>query len=47
MPADIAIDPATLSDAELIAAYQRTDGACDDDWCNALAAELERRNLDI
>jgi len=40
-------DPATLSDDALIAAYQRTDGTPGDAAADALAAEIERRGLDL
>jgi hypothetical protein len=37
---------AHASDAELITAYQQTDGEQDDLEAEALLAEIERRNLD-
>jgi hypothetical protein len=40
-------DPASLSDAELIAAYERTSGEADDAVAAALLAEIERRGLDV
>jgi hypothetical protein len=36
-----------LSDAELLAAYQRSSGEEGDKASDALAAEIERRGLDI
>ncbi len=38
-------DPATLTDKDLLAAFQRTDGESAE--AEALLAEIERRNLDI
>ncbi|WP_269430560.1 hypothetical protein [Sphingomonas sp. Ag1] len=40
-------DPSTLSDKDLLAAYQRTTGEPGDPEADALLAEIERRNLDI
>lgn len=37
---------AELSDADLLAAYQRTAGEVGDPIADALAAEIERRKLD-
>jgi hypothetical protein len=39
-------DPATLSDRDLLAAYQRTTGEPGDREADALAAEIARRGLD-
>jgi len=36
-----------MSDADLLAAYQRTSGEPADVTANALLAEILRRNLDI
>jgi len=36
-----------MSDADLLAAYQRTSGEPGDVIADALLAEIERRNLDI
>ena len=41
------IAPRELSDADLVAAYQRTDGEPGNAEADALAAEIERRGLDI
>jgi hypothetical protein len=38
-------DPTTLTDAELLAAFQRTDGESAE--AEALLSEIERRNLDL
>jgi len=40
-------DPSTMTDAELIAAYQRTNGEPGNQEADALIAEIERRNLDL
>jgi hypothetical protein len=40
-------DPRDMSDAELRDAYLRTDGEPGDTEADALAAELERRGIDI
>ncbi len=39
-------DPATLSDRDLLAAYQRTTGEPGDPEADALEKEIERRELD-
>lgn len=39
--------PADMTDADLLAAYQRTDGESGNAEADALAAEIERRGLDI
>ncbi|WP_353442648.1 hypothetical protein [Sphingomonas faeni] len=36
-----------MSDADLLAAYQRTTGEPGDQQADALLAEIERRDLDI
>jgi len=36
-----------MSDADLLAAYQRTSGEQGDVTVDSLLAEIERRNLDI
>ena len=44
------IDPETaaaMSDKDLQAAYQRTDGEVGNPEADALAAEIERRELDL
>lgn len=41
------MNPADLSDRELLAAYQRTTGEPDDPEACALLAEIKERNLDI
>ena len=38
---------AALSDADLLAAYQRTNGEPGDAEADALLSEIERRGLDI
>lgn len=38
---------ATLSDADLLAAYQRTTGEPEDAEAEALLSEIQRRELDI
>jgi hypothetical protein len=38
---------ASLSDRDLVAAYQRTTGEPGDAEADALLAEIERRNLDL
>ena len=46
----ITTDPAVLADwtdKQLLDAYQLTGGVPGDDEADALAAEIERRNLDI
>jgi hypothetical protein len=40
-------DPATLTDKQLVAAFQQTDGEPGNPEADALAAELERRELDF
>ncbi len=40
-------DPDTLSDEELLRAYQRTTGEQDDVEAETLLKEIERRELDI
>lgn len=40
-------DPATMTDAELLSAYQHTAGEPGDPIADALLAEIERRGLDI
>lgn len=40
-------DPQSLSDADLIAAYQRTDGEPGDPDADALVIEIQRRGLDL
>jgi hypothetical protein len=40
-------DPKSLSDADLIAAYQQTHGEPGDAEADTLAAEIERRGLDL
>lgn len=45
--ADRAEALALASDAELLAAWGLTDGEPGDPIADALAAELERRNLDV
>lgn len=40
-------DLAGLLDAELVAAYQRTDGEPGNPEADALLAEIERRGLDL
>ena len=40
-------DPSTLSDADLIAAYQRTDGEPGNPVADALLEEIRARNLDL
>lgn len=40
-------DLQALSDRDLIARYQRTDGEPGDPEADALAAEIERRGLDL
>lgn len=40
-------DASQLSDAELVAAYQRTDGEPGNPEADALLAEIERRGLDL
>lgn len=40
-------DPTSLSDTDLLAAYQRTTGEPGDPEADALAAEIERRGLDV
>ena len=40
-------DPEFLTDAELRAEYLAGDGEPGDPRCDALAAELERRNVDL
>lgn len=37
----------TLSDADLLTAYQRTSGEPGDPAADALCAEIERRGLDV
>jgi hypothetical protein len=39
--------PFGLSDADLLAAYQRTDGEPGNPEADALAAEIKRRNLNL
>jgi hypothetical protein len=39
--------PADMNDADLIAAYQRTDGEPGNPEADALLAEIERRQLDL
>jgi hypothetical protein len=41
------IDPRELSDRDLLAAYQRTNGEPGNAEADALLAEIERRNLDL
>jgi hypothetical protein len=41
------IDPRELSDADLVAQYQRTNGEPGNAEADALLAEIERRNLDL
>jgi hypothetical protein len=41
------INPADMTDEQLLAAYQRTDGVPGNAKADALLSELERRNLDI
>jgi hypothetical protein len=41
------IDPRELLDADLIAAYQRTNGEPGNAEADALLAEIQARNLDI
>lgn len=38
---------ATLTDAQLVESYQRTDGEPADPYRSALVVEIERRDLDI
>lgn len=45
--ASMADDPRTLSDHDLPAAYQASGGEPGDPVADALAAEIERRNLDL
>lgn len=40
-------DPATLSDEELLRAYQRTTGEPEDVAAERLLKEIERRKLDV
>ena len=40
-------DPRDLDDRALCDAYLATDGEPGDPWADALAAELERRNIDL
>jgi hypothetical protein len=40
-------DPKTMSDADLIAAYQSTSGRPGDPVVAAILAEIKARNLDI
>jgi hypothetical protein len=40
-------DPRELSDVDLVAAYQRTDGEPGNAEADAMAAEIQRRNLDL
>jgi hypothetical protein len=39
--------PADMTDQDLLAAYQRTNGEPGSAEADALLAEIERRNLDI
>ena len=40
------IDPSTLSDHDLLAAYEGTDGVPGNPEADALLTEIQRRNLD-
>jgi hypothetical protein len=40
-------DPATLTDAELLSAFCESSGEPGDPISDALAAEIERRGLDV
>lgn len=39
--------PADMTDQDLLAAYQRTNGEPGDPEADELLAEIERRNLDV
>jgi hypothetical protein len=41
------LDPATLTDDELVEAYERTSGEPGDEVAEALLAEIQRRGLDV
>jgi len=41
------VDPASLSDADLIKAYQESGGEAGDPRADELADEISRRNLDL
>lgn len=47
MKDDSELDPASMSDRDLLAHYQATDGDPDDPRAEALLREIERRGLDI
>ncbi len=40
-------DPRDMTDEELLAMYQTHGGEAGDDYGDELAAEIDRRNLDI
>ena len=40
-------DPATLTDDELVDAYERTGGEPGDEIAEALLAEIQKRGLDV
>ena len=46
-PPELNDDPVEVSDAELIAEYQATDGDPDNPEVEAIVREIERRGLDI
>lgn len=46
-PPELNDDPVEVSDAELIAEYQATDGDPGDPDIEAIVLEIERRGLDI
>ena len=46
-PPELNDDPVEISDAELLAEYQRTDGEPGNQEVGAILAEIERRGLDI
>lgn len=47
MQEETPVDPSTLSDRDLIAHYEMTDGEPDNPRAAALLKEIERRGLDI
>lgn len=46
-PPELNDDPVEVSDAELLAEYQRTDGEPGNPIVDAIVAEIERRGLDV
>lgn len=40
-------DPKTMTDAELLSAYEETSGEAGDPISDALLAEIKRRGLDV